>query len=144
MNTKRKPYKFNETIYLKAIEQGMTKTEAGRKAGLQAKHDPNIIHGVNYEIDKNPHLKKSVVEMYESFERKVLEEVGERDLTSEKTSSLLVSSGIARDKIQLIKGDPTQNIGILPKMVITGERVSFKEITPEIEQKPAQERIEGK
>lgn len=121
MKTKIKKGKFNKAVYLKAIRQGLNKTEAGRKAGLIAKDDKSICDSVRLNIKKDKVLKRDVLKQYEELEQDLMANVKERDLSKVAPNQLIVGMAIVRDKIQLLKGDPTNRVEIQPRMIIFGD-----------------------
>lgn len=114
---KRQYGKFNKEAYLKAIEEGLKVSDAGRKAGLTAQNDTTVINTVNYNLTRDGDLKKGVLQRYEALERKLLGAIEEKDLSKAQVSQLIVSTAIVRDKIQLMSGQETQRIGIKPIII---------------------------
>ena len=126
IKTKRIYGRLNEEVFLKAIEEGKNKVEAGRLAGLKAKHDTTILGTIDKKITNNADLKRNILERYEKLEAKMMEAIEAKDLTTPAVNQLVVGMAIIRDKIQLLKGDPTSRLEIMPKMVFKGDEVSFE------------------
>lgn len=130
---KRKYGVLDEDILAEALAQGKSKAEAGRLAGSKAK---NPTDSVNNALRNNPkirqkekELKKDIVRL---LEEKRLEAIGAMTKKKAEKSSytqLATTTAILTDKIQLLRGSPTEIIDQMPRMVIRSREVSF--VSPE-------------
>jgi len=124
--TKRPYGRLDEKVLIEALGQGKTKVEAGKLAGSLAKRDENIIHQVDYKINSNPQHKKTIIEKLEQRQHWILDSIKQDEILKAPLSQKSVSFGIFTDKAQLLKGDPTSRLEIMPKMVFKGDEVSFE------------------
>ena len=113
--------RIDKDILVQALGAGLTKTQAGRLAGSKAVEDRNIISTVNTVIDnpKNIDKKKTVIELLKERQRWLLEAIKQSDMEKAPINQKTVALGIITDKLQLLKGDPTERIETIPRMVIT-------------------------
>ena len=114
----RRGYKFQPEIYLKAREQGLTKVKAGRKAGLEAREDKNIIKAVDFQLRNNSGLKNAELEAWANLEKKTMEELNKRPVEKFSIKELVISAGTSRDKIELMQRNPALVANNLPRLVI--------------------------
>ena len=111
-----RPYgKINEKILIEGLARGLNYAEAGKLAGSKAK---SIKNSVSEKINTNPHLKKDLISKLEVLQHKILDSIDTDEITRASLSQKSVSFGIFTEKSQLLKGDPTQRIAVMPKMVI--------------------------
>jgi hypothetical protein len=121
--------KIDEKLLIKGINDGLTIAQAGRLAGSRA---VNPSDSINKKILRSPRIKKSIIEILEKRQRWILNSIKKTDI---KTAPLQVKGilfGIMTEKLQLLKGDPTQRIETIPKMVFE-----------EVKVKPEAEKLEA-
>ena len=135
---KRHYGRINENILIEALAQGKTKIEAGRLAGSLGTRGDSIINAVDDKLSRNPILKKTLIEKLEAFQHKVIDSIHDEEIERASLSQKMIGFGISVEKSQLLKGDPTQRIAVMPKMVIDeieapvrGEIVEPKQIEKE-------------
>ena len=106
--------RLNWKVIKEGLKQGMSMEEAGRLAGSKAKRAGNSVGSV---IKHNPRLKKTIIALLEERQRWLLEAMKKRAIKSAALTQQSVSFGILTEKLQLLKGDPTTRLDIMPKMV---------------------------
>ena len=112
---KRNYGKIDNEILVKAIVSGKTYKEAGILAGSKAKQ---IHSNVSDKLRHNKKLKKDLISRLEEKRDKILDSIGEDEIMKAPFNQKTIGLAILIDKIQLLKGDPTQRIETIPKMVI--------------------------
>lgn len=87
-------------------------------------------HAVSKELRRSPHTikkysqmpeiaegieaaKAELADMFEGMARKMLESISSEDIEKINAYQRIVSSGIATDKMRLLRGESTQNINYL-------------------------------
>ena len=106
---------IDEKILAVAIGSGKSNAEAGRLAGSTAKRPDDSVAN---KIQKNPRLKKTIIQLLEQRQRWILNSIKQKDIKDAPIAVRGVLVGIITDKLQLLRGDPTQRIETIPKMVI--------------------------
>ena len=114
--------KIDETKLAVALVGGASNAQAGREAGSLAK---NPSDSVANKIRTSPKLKKTIIDLMEQRQRWLINSIKLKDIKSAPLAVRGILVGIITDKLQLLRGDPTQRIETIPKMVIqTTEKVS--------------------
>lgn len=116
---KRNRGKINETGLIKAIGEGLSYREAGRLAGSKAK-DPS--DSVIKRIKSSPRIKRGIIEVLEKRQRWIINSIKKQDIKQAPLQVKGILFGILTEKLQLLKGDPTQRIETMPKMVFEEEK----------------------
>ena len=125
--------KIDKEVLIKALGENKTKTEAGRIAGSLAVKDKEVIGSVNDVLNnpRNPDIKKDILQRLEAHRDRIMEALEHKDLNSDPSGTLNLILCQTVDKIQLLKGDPTSRLDIMPRFVID-------EVEDRIEPKPLQ------
>ena len=110
--------KIDKEILIDALVRGKSKAEAGRLAGSMAKDESSIIHAVDNKISNNDSIKRTLIEKLEAFQHKVMDSIKDDEIERASLSQKMVGLGISVEKSQLLKGDPTSRIAVMPKMII--------------------------
>lgn len=122
LKKKKRAYgKIDEKILIEALGRGMTKTKAGRLAGSLAISDSHVIGSVNEILEKRnkPHIKRTILQLLQDRQRKILESITDEEIEKAPLNQKTVAFGIITDKEQLIRGDVTNRVEVIPRMVIT-------------------------
>ena len=106
--------KINEKVLIKGVEAGLNFREAGELAGSRAKDVNNAVYK---KITASPRIKKSIIEVLEKRQRWIINSIKKQDIKSAPLQVKGILFGILTEKLQLLKGDPTQRIETIPKMV---------------------------
>ena len=124
---KKRAYgKIDNEILVKAIVAGKTYREAGILAGSEAKDGEQIKQGVYKKISRNPTIKKNIIDQLEAKRQLIIDNIKETDIKKAPFGSKVVAMGIITDKIQLLRGDPTQIVKEMPKMVIEDSKTTHQ------------------
>lgn len=125
--------RIDKKILVQALGQGLTKAEAGRLAGSKAKDARNITNRVSEFLNKdtNGEEKKTIIEMLAEKQRKILESIRPQDYEKAPLNQKTIALGIITDKLQLLKGDPTERIETIPRMVISNTNTARTTNTPQ-------------
>ena len=119
---KQRRGKINKNILIAGIASGMTYAEAGKLAGSQARTPElvkkSVYNVLNREVDGDRPIKRTLIEKLEAFQHKVMDSIKDDEIERASLSQKMVGLGISVEKSQLLKGDPTQRIAVMPKMVI--------------------------
>ena len=130
MKTRQIKGRINTDILVQALGQGMTKAEAGRLAGSKAKDATSITSNVNKIINapKNSKKKRTIIELLAERQRWIINSIKPKDIENAPINQKTVALGIITDKLQLLKGDPTERIEQIPRMVYTqgGSKTEMK------------------
>lgn len=106
-----------------AIVGGASNAEAGRQAGSLAK---NPSDSVANKIAKSPKLKKTIIDLMEQRQRWLINSIKLKDIKGAPLAVRGILVGIITDKLQLLRGDPTQRIETIPKMVIETVKIDVE------------------
>lgn len=126
LKTKRAYGKINEAILIEGIARGMTLGEAGKLAGSKEKSIEGISQNISRRIHNNTPLKRSIIEKLEALQHQILDSIKPNEVFKTPFTQRMVAFGITTDKAQLLKGDPTSRVEIMPKMVLKEDEVSFE------------------
>jgi len=130
--SKRNYGKIDDKVLVKAIVSGKTYTEAGKLAGSRAKDNQSVKEGVYKKISRNPTIKRDLIKQLEEKRDIMINALDEDRITKAPVGTINLMICQIIDKIQLLRGDPTQIMRELKPMVI-------REV--EIEDKPENEGI---
>lgn len=121
--------KINEKILIKAIGEGLSYKEAGQLAGSKGNNISSII---TKTIKHNHCIKRSIIEVLEKRQRWIINSIKKQDIKSAPLQVKGILFGILTEKLQLLKGDPTQRVETIPKMVFEEAKPVKKEEAPAI------------
>lgn len=138
---KKRAYgRLDSEILVQALGQGMSNIQAGRLAGSRAKNDMDVSSHVSKVLKKpkNTKEKKTIIELLAEKQRRILESIKDTDFKNAPLNQKTIALGIITDKLQLLKGDPTERIETIPRMVISNTPQAKPEnpINPLKEDKP--------
>lgn len=111
--------KIDKELVIQALGKGLSKTKAGILAGSKSQDAPTIIHGVDDCLRNDTQAKKRIEDLLEEKRRLVISKMTPAKAEKQNFVQLATSCGILTDKIELIKGNPTNRIELIPRMVIT-------------------------
>jgi hypothetical protein len=106
--------RIDKKVLIKGVEAGLPLSQAGRLAGSKAK---DVNNSVIKAIKDSPRLKRSIIEVLEKRQRWIINSIKKQDIKSAPLQVKGILFGILTEKLQLLKGDPTQRIETIPKMV---------------------------
>ena len=125
--------KLDEVILAKAIADGYSKIDAYRLAGGQSENKGTAVRMVNDYLQKNPDVKVDIITQMEKRRQDIIESMDEDKATTMPYDKGMVAVGILTDKIQLLKGDPTERLEIMPRMIFKGgTSIPIRRNRPEI------------
>ena len=136
--TKRHYGKIDNNILAEAIASGMRYTEAGKLAGVKGKDISSISPVISRKIAKDITLKKTIIQKLEEKQNMIIDSIKKDDILNAPLSQRSVSFGIFVDKAELLKGNATNRLEVMPKMVIDategdGKAISEQDILNRIE-----------
>jgi len=118
--TARKP-KINKEVYKEMRSQGLSQAKAYELAGGYAK-DPAVLAANASQYEKRMQLKGDIIKMLEEKRRVALRALSPQKAKSESFRNLVISVGILTEKIQLLKGKPTQHTASAVKLYLPEQR----------------------
>ncbi len=145
METPKPQTKIDEKILAKALAQNYSKVDAYKKAGGQSDNEGTAIRTVNDYLQKNPDLKIDIIKQMEQKRDDVLDSMSAEKARGMPYTKGAVALGILTDKIQLLKGDPTERLEVMPRMIFKGGMPQVGRIDrPEIAEETNKSFKEGK
>lgn len=123
----KRPYgRINETILTEAIARGMTLGQAGKLAGSKESSIEGISQNISRKIHNNTRIKKSIIEKLEVQQHWILDSIKQVEIEKTPLAQRMVCFGINVEKSQLLKGDPTSRVELMPRMVLREDEIEFK------------------
>ena len=119
---KRDYGKIDTEILTTAIAHGKTMAEAGKLAGSKGKDIKSIAPRISQKIANDSNIKKSIIKKTEEVRNKIINSFTNDEIEKASLSQKGVVFGILTEKIQLMKGEATNILEVMPKMVINEEK----------------------
>jgi len=127
--TKRHYGHIDNKILIEGLASGMTYTEAGKLAGVSGTSEKSIAPVISRKIAKDVNLKKTLIQKIEERQNMIIDSINKEEILKAPLSQKSVSFGILVDKAELLKGNATNRIEVMPKMVIDQGSDSNKVLT---------------
>ena len=112
--------KIDEVVLAKAIAEGYSKFNAYKLAGGKSENKGTGVSLVNDYLKKNPDLKVDIIKQMERKRKDILDSMSRKKAKGMAYEKAAVAFGIITDKIQLLKGDPTERIEVMPRLIERG------------------------
>lgn len=125
--------KIDEVVLAKAIADGYSKVDAYRLAGGMSDNKDTAVRAVNVYLKDNPDLKIDIITQMEKRRQDIIDSMDEDKAEKMPYDKGTVAMAILTDKIQLLKGDPTERLEIMPRMIFKGGmQITKRQDRPEI------------